>query len=321
MKSLFLKDDGILPQTLFILGNGFDISHGLPTRYSDFKKFLKTKYELDDTTTLIVPQAYDVGHHGDTQYEDNEIAKFIYDVLNQFSADDWNDFEASLGRLKFDDFFHEGLYDKDKEGDINPWHTATNVKGFADQIFNAFKRIADLFEEWISSIDCSEAKQNLLLNSFFKKGTIFLSFNYTQTLEQLYNIPEVIHVHGTVDTEKIFGHGFQIVTNCDPYLTDTTPEGINEAVSNMLKKPVEKVLEQYADFFKIGLKDVRTIFSYGFSFSVSDMEYFRFWFKNTDSSKMEFYLDEFPGEVELHKIMTRLRDVGYKGLFMFVAFK
>lgn len=31
-------------KSLFIIGNGFDISHGLNTRYSDFMKYL-TQYE------------------------------------------------------------------------------------------------------------------------------------------------------------------------------------------------------------------------------------------------------------------------------------
>lgn len=29
---------------LFIIGNGFDISHGLPTRYCDFQTYLKKEY-------------------------------------------------------------------------------------------------------------------------------------------------------------------------------------------------------------------------------------------------------------------------------------
>ena len=30
--------------TLFIIGNGFDIAHGIPSRYSDFRQFILEKY-------------------------------------------------------------------------------------------------------------------------------------------------------------------------------------------------------------------------------------------------------------------------------------
>ena len=31
-------------RSLFILGNGFDLAHGMPTRYSDFRKYLVSSY-------------------------------------------------------------------------------------------------------------------------------------------------------------------------------------------------------------------------------------------------------------------------------------
>ena len=31
------------PKTLFVIGNGFDIAHGLPTKYSDFRDYLMQK--------------------------------------------------------------------------------------------------------------------------------------------------------------------------------------------------------------------------------------------------------------------------------------
>lgn len=30
--------------TLFIIGNGFDLAHGMPTQYSDFRKFIVETY-------------------------------------------------------------------------------------------------------------------------------------------------------------------------------------------------------------------------------------------------------------------------------------
>ena len=38
---------------LFIVGNGFDVAHGLPTKYRDFKFYLKGKYEVEDKVYLL----------------------------------------------------------------------------------------------------------------------------------------------------------------------------------------------------------------------------------------------------------------------------
>lgn len=32
---------------LFIIGNGFDIAHGLPTKYADFKKYLSDRIKIN----------------------------------------------------------------------------------------------------------------------------------------------------------------------------------------------------------------------------------------------------------------------------------
>ena len=68
---------------LFIIGNGFDLFHGLPTRYTDFVAFLQDKYP--------------------------EVYGWLYDSIKSYSlgywnvigkADDtliWNDMEQVLG--------------------------------------------------------------------------------------------------------------------------------------------------------------------------------------------------------------------------------
>lgn len=38
--TLFPELDAELSSNLYIVGNGFDIMHGLPTRYADFREWL-----------------------------------------------------------------------------------------------------------------------------------------------------------------------------------------------------------------------------------------------------------------------------------------
>jgi hypothetical protein len=37
---------------LFIIGNGFDIAHGLPTKYKHFRQFLVDVYDADENISL-----------------------------------------------------------------------------------------------------------------------------------------------------------------------------------------------------------------------------------------------------------------------------
>lgn len=37
----------MMAETLYIIGNGFDLAHGMATRYSDFKRWLIKKGRID----------------------------------------------------------------------------------------------------------------------------------------------------------------------------------------------------------------------------------------------------------------------------------
>ena len=71
------------------------------------------------------------------------------------------------------------------------------------------------FDEWIKSIDISCIETDL----YFPKSARFLSFNYTETLEEAYKIPkqQVLHIHGSrtnINEGFVIGHG--------------NPRGVNE---------------------------------------------------------------------------------------------
>ena len=43
-----------MPITVLILGNGFDLAHGLPTRYSDFLNFCNSIFEIENSIKSYV---------------------------------------------------------------------------------------------------------------------------------------------------------------------------------------------------------------------------------------------------------------------------
>ena len=47
--------DKELRKNLFIIGNGFDIAHGIPSKYTDFQKFIRSLY----MTKELIDKSYD----------------------------------------------------------------------------------------------------------------------------------------------------------------------------------------------------------------------------------------------------------------------
>ncbi|MEI8623483.1 AbiH family protein [Pseudoalteromonas sp. B137] len=164
--------------TLVILGNGFDMWHGLPTAYSNFYN----------------------------QY--NQVLEEYIHYFNDFCDIDseWANFEESLGSFDEDNFHDNSAWQPSLE------ELAENHKllyGFEDEISNNIEElvseITTAFKSWIRSIRVSTATKLIEFPKKFK----FISFNYTTTLQDVYRIPDknILHIHGKVERNIIFGHG------------------------------------------------------------------------------------------------------------------
>lgn len=162
--------------TLYILGNGFDLAHGLPTAYWDFRMFLKSA-------------------HAEFLEEFEEH----YDIYPLMTEDEkkkylWNCFESNLANIDEDSIIDSGtsIEMNLESGDVGIKDTL--YKYFTDE-YQYIQKLAVYLKEWVRSIrirDClpRTSKINNLSND------LFLNFNYTATLENVYRIrPEkVIHI-------------------------------------------------------------------------------------------------------------------------------
>ena len=87
--------------SLFIIGNGFDIAHGIPTKYRDFREFIIKSYpeaiKYRDEVTFIEDIA-DV----DTE---EFAAEILLSTMDKVAGDDWNNFEDALAYINFDHKF------------------------------------------------------------------------------------------------------------------------------------------------------------------------------------------------------------------------
>jgi len=161
------------------------------------------------------------------------------------------------------------------------------------------------------------AKKQLLKIFNVESHNYFFTFNYTQTLERFYGIPEdqICHIHGVSRDglnnlgldDFIFGHGQES--------TDAAVTDIVKTAYNITKKPVSKCITNNQPFFE-KLKDVNNIFSYGFSFGDVDMPYIEKICQSIcDTSKVTWYFNDF--EIQKYKALYEksICKAGFKGIF------
>ena len=167
---------------LYVLGNGFDLAHGLKTRYWDFRTFLDknhseflTEFEkmydifpLDDTEPYYTEEA----QRRWEQNVDKELwSKFEYDIGNP-DIQDMLDFSQSV----LEELKSEGI-DYGLDDTMNYYWK--NQYGF----INAFPKY---LSEWVTEIDLSKTKP--IFNRLINNNDFFLNFNYTSTLQSIYEL-------------------------------------------------------------------------------------------------------------------------------------
>lgn len=167
-----------MSKNLYIIGNGFDLWQGLLTSYQCFNCFM-CRIHPDDHRRI--------GH--------------IYNQLDPSML--WSDYEKALGKLNV-----IGLVERN----IENW---ANME--SHQLGNAFDSLAvDLklyFQEWVTNINYDTANNKRLCGICNDKDALFLTFNYTNTLERFYGIPQkqICYIHGDTSNNEflqpIVGHG------------------------------------------------------------------------------------------------------------------
>ena len=265
-------------KNLYIIGNGFDQYHNINCSYNNFMEWTKKN---DDVFFFKLTKVYD------------DACKCYW----------WRDFENSLAQLNISYYANKkgNLYDPEyiKEGSIEE-----KTKYASKKVFNEFKSIKDslrtVFQKWLS-----EAYENCLQNKkiqFPNEDSIFFTFNYTKTLEDIYEIDakRIYHIHGVIDDKDSMevGHGLgeeelnDMLIGQEPRIGEVWNNRLNRmvrlqivkpkhkelaALSTIeslvtLKKDVEGCIKKNQVFFN-EILDVERIYVYGFSFSYIDIPY------------------------------------------------
>lgn len=244
-----------------MIGNGFDLHHGIPSRFSDFGRRV------------------------------GEVAPDILELIDDYlfvDEDFWNCFEARLATFDSDnviDHAEQFLVPYSAEDWSDAFHHDFEYE--IEQVVDGLSRkLRSRFAEWIRGLPTPQPGSVPLVRCVDPTAR-FLSFNYTPTLQRLYGVPDpnVLHIHGRSsdpDGDIVLGHGWERMSdemlrrevNAD---TDTRVAGGYQLIDDYFAdtfKPTERLIERHRAQFD-GLCDVSEVVVLGHSLADVDAPYFR----------------------------------------------
>ena len=302
---------------LFIIGNGFDRAHGLQTGYEDFHKYLKETYSDADEDVDQLSYVFQ-DKDGGLDCADNEAVGFLMRIITQAEPDSeqWSALEESLGVLDYSEVF-DGLIEQiDNEGDVDLWANAYQNEDAANDLSVVIEKLSDYFTDWIGTLDLSKTGQIDSFKKLIESDDIFLNFNYTETLEVVYQVKNenVCHIHGKRGEALILGHGRdekedEYSRNMSRY---TGAEGILSEIHYMLKKDTGKAIYKHDKFFRSLYQGIECIYSHGFSFGEVDQPYIKKICEILPTENITWYLNDFD-KSRIPLFEKRLRSAGFTG--------
>ena len=274
--------------TLYIVGNGFDVAHKLKTSYWFFRKYLK-KYAEDFYVKLEENYGYfqiDIDDYyigKNPQKAINARDKFVYDSF-------WKTIEEELGNV------NEASMLSFSESIVSKLYLESGLIGIQDTLdyywqeqYSFIKELQKYVYKWAKQIrlnKCSPMCEELIDN----KEDLFLTFNYTNTLEKIYNIPSsnILHIHGGLppycSNKPILGHGnYNAIEKCKEEIEkaerifDEATVSIYTAIAQFYRdtlKNTTEILFINSGFFQ-NLTNIDKVRIIGHSLGAVDFPYFQ----------------------------------------------
>lgn len=200
---------------LFIIGNGFDIEHGLPTKFDPHFKTIAERIEQIDC---------------------------FWDIYQSQRVDIWSDFENCLAHPDFNEL--EKIFDgyspdyySNRESDRDAIITQVDLNG---NLYDALYEFANRAEDAINSTRVLTQYKN-----YFTKNDLFISVNYTHTLEKLYEINnnQILHIHGEVGQNNLLLGYPDGDFAPERYYYDVRQKGVGPCAEVDIRSHIEDMLE------------------------------------------------------------------------------
>lgn len=264
----------------YIIGNGFDLHHGLNTSYENYKKYL-----MEENPEYV-------------KEFDDFLERYVFVKENYTSEDPpiekWSELEKYTERIydyDLNEILDEAVESVSKDEDrAGYWH---DIQYMCEVYSKWINGIRTSFADWIRTIECEKGKKDNSLS--LSQNALYLTFNYTATLERLYGIPvqNILHIHGDVNHEIIFGNdkepNEEIHDNRLP-IHHGSDWRINESaqiLNDVLKethayyKNTLSIIKANREFFE-EIRQCKTIIFMGFGFGEEDSNYVKEIFHGND---------------------------------------
>ena len=281
--------------TLYIIGNGFDLHHRIPSSYRAFGEYLETH---DSNTYEFVDRYFYVDDEFWSEFEER-LASFDIDTLIQ----DASDVLKSYLTEKWSDAYHH-----DYQFEIKRAVKAISVT------------LRSRFAEWVRQLPIPVPSEIVDVQVTMDPSAVFLNFNYTPSLQRLYDVPDahILHIHGAAanpDDQLVLGHGWEQEANLNPARFVGDPEqadaremegqGIIDRYFRETFKPTAEIIRDNAEFFT-GLSQVARVFVMGHSVSHVDHRYFHEVLHNIDAERVQWKISYFGDSASLRERVEQL---------------
>lgn len=166
---------------LYIIGNGFDLHHGLKTGYLDYKKYL----EKNNPALLKAFCSFPYLTHPEDDYE-------LWTDLETSLTFDYQGFSSEY----FSNLVEEKYPNLTSDTDYT-WDEIATETDVMTEFIHDFT--GPVFYNWLSQIQINSVLPDAHLD--LSIDSRYVTFNYTSTLETVYHLaPEnIFHIHGYLD--------------------------------------------------------------------------------------------------------------------------
>ncbi|MBB4133368.1 bacteriophage abortive infection AbiH family protein [Xanthomonas sp. 3075] len=246
---------------LYVIGNGFDLWHGIPSSLAQFKQYV--------------------------QATDSDVYREVEEYLP--TREDWSDLERALADMDVDALIDNLGHFMGSYGD-EEWSDAGH-HDFQYEVGNVVERLStDLrqrFAEWIRTLPIPTPETASKRLATLDPDAVFFTFNYTRTLSSLYGVPpeRVLFIHGCADLaddELVLGHAWHPQTrkslndrhdieDVDTRLIEAN-DTIDEYFSSTFKRSAELIRKNQNFFDSLG--NIDQVIVLGHSLSDVDAAYF-----------------------------------------------
>ena len=284
---------------LFVIGNGFDLAHHIPTKFDPNFKNIAMKYEQGNFWNLYQSCGNDIWSDFENLLacpDFNALEEIFYGYGPDYSSDRESDRDSIIYQVQLNGRLQEALYD------------------FAGNAENSL----------------CDAQTNDIIEKIINQDGYYITFNYTHTLEKLYCIPEerILHIHGEVGKNNLIlgypqgsftpekysydirgkGRGPYSEMEIEKFIDDIEDFYIQTAYENLFNKCKsfykEIRIDLVKDFLDKNQCKIEEIIVYGHSCAI-DFDYFSYLNTRYPNANWEFYVK---GEEQKNNVQRLIRN-------------